>query len=212
MNSQESPSASELFSTIIDLAEDFRAAARLLHAALIDSSKIPAHTGHIQALEEASDATIREIIRGLEVSGTAADPLSAAQTITLIQNMDGAMDALEEAADFIQIYADIDRPTDQALKMAIFLERAAEGILNCMTGVRDHRNISSHVRAVAEVENSADEVYRAALGALVIFGVDPFHAIRWKDIYDRLEESLDRCEEVAQFLGSIRPPVSEAGQ
>lgn len=208
MNSRENPSALQLFSTIVDLAEDFRAAARLLHAALVDPAKIPAHTGHIRTLEEASDVTIREIVRELEASETAADPLSATQTVRLIQNLDGAMDALEEAADFVQMYADLDRPTDQATKMAFLLQRAADEFLACTTGVRDCRNISAHVQAVAEIENAADEIYRAALGALVVFGEDPFHAIRWKDIYDRLEESLDRCEEAAQFLGSIRLPGS----
>jgi uncharacterized protein Yka (UPF0111/DUF47 family) len=212
MEPQESPSASNLFSTVIDLAEDLLSAARLLHAALVDPSNISAHTNHIQALEEASDATIREIIQALELSRIAAGPLSATQTITLVQNLDGAMDALEEAADFIQIYASIDRPTDKAVKMAFCLRRAAEEILGCMTRVRAYRNISSHVRAVSKAENAADEVYRAALGALVGIEADPFYTIRWKDIYDRLEESLNRCEEVAQFLGSIRLQDSEAGQ
>jgi uncharacterized protein len=202
MESQENPSDANLFSFVIDLAEDLLAAARLLHSAFVDPTQIRANVEHIQSLEEASDVTNREIF--LEVSETTAKPLSAIQTVTLIQNLDGAMDALEEAADFVRLYANFGvNPTDQAIKMASSLRQATEELLGCVTGVRDHQDISSHVRAVAEIENAADEVYRAALGALVIFGADPLEAVRWKDVYDRLEESLDRCEETAQFLGSI---------
>lgn len=69
--------------------------------------------------------------------------------------------------------------------------------------MREGRDISPRVRAVSDIEDQADEVYRAALGALVLLGTDPFQAIRWKDIYDRLEQAIDRCEEAAQLLGSF---------
>ena len=95
MDPQENPSASGTFSAVIDLTEAILVAARLLHEAFVDPSKIPTHTGRIQALEETSDATIREIVQDLEASETAAAPLSAIQTTTLIQNLDSAMDALE---------------------------------------------------------------------------------------------------------------------
>jgi uncharacterized protein Yka (UPF0111/DUF47 family) len=205
MDPSHSPEASDLLAEVLDVVEDLVAAARLLQTAFIEPSRAAEHARMIRRLEESSDATIRSALRNLEDPDTTG-PLSVAQTITLLRNLDDAMDALEEAADFTQIYA-IRNFTDPAIKLASFLRQAAEGLLDCMTGIRDGRQIGPHVRRVDELENSADDVYRATLGHLMLLGPrDPFFAIRWKDIYDRLEEAIDRCEEVAQFLGSISSP------
>lgn len=197
-----------LLAEIVDVVEDLVAAARLLHAAFVDPSRAAEHARMIRELEESSDATIRSAFRSLEAPD-AIGPFSAAQAATLLRGLDDAMDALEEAADFTQIYA-IASFTDPAVKLASFLRQTAEGLLACVTGIGEGRRIAPDIRWVDELENAADEVYRAALGHLMLLGPrDPFFAIRWKDIYDRLEEAIDRCEEVAQFLGSVSTKDAE---
>lgn len=203
MNARDSRSDSDLFAAFVDLGEDLLAAARLLHEALFtpSPSKMNESLRHIRSSEEASNATVRGVIRGLDLED-GSGPLSTLQVTILLRYLDDAMDVLEEAAGFLQAYA-IHQRTNQAVKLASFLVRAAEELLRCIMGLRDDKDISSRVRAVAEIENEADELYRAALGALMVFGSDPFHAMRWKDIYDRLEGAIDRCEEAAQFIGSL---------
>jgi uncharacterized protein Yka (UPF0111/DUF47 family) len=161
---------------------------------------------HIRSLEEASNATVKNLVGARGPEGSSG-PFSAFQVTILLRYFDDAMDAMEEASAFLQAYA-IDQHAERAVKLASFLVRATEGLLRCITGLRDHREISSRVRKVAEIENEADELYRAMLGHLMIFGSDPFHAMRWKDIYDRLEEAIDRCEEMAQLLDSASSQTS----
>lgn len=187
----------------VELGEDLLAAARLLQEAIStpSPSKMNDNLRHIRSLEDASNETARSMLRGLG-SGGEAGPLSALQVTILLRYLDDAMDALEETAGFLQAYA-VHQRTDQAVKLGSFLVQAAEGLLRCMIGLRDEDDISSRVRAVAGIEDEADELYRASLGHLMIFGGDPLHAMRWKDIYDSLEAAIDRCEEAAQFLDGL---------
>ena len=201
MNVGDHPSQPDLFAAFVELGEDLLAAARLLHELLVTPS--PSRMGEdlkrIRSLEEASNATVRDVTGNLGLEG-GSGRLSALQVTLLLRHLDEAMDSLEEAAAFVNLYT-VDQRTDQAVRLASFLVRVAEELLGCITGLRDRMDISSRVRAVARIEDEADELYRTALGALVIFGSDPFQAIRWKDIYDRLEKAIDSCEEAAQFLG-----------
>lgn len=203
MNVEDHPSYPDLFAAFVELGEDLLAAAKLLHSILVapSPSRMNDHLKHIRSLEEASNATIRDVVRALDLEA-GHGPLSAIQVTLLLRYLDEAMDGVEEATAFVHIYT-VDQRTDQAVKLASFLVRTTEELLRCITGLRDREDISARVRSVARIENEADELYRAALGALMIFGGDPFHAIRWKDIYDRLEKAIDSCEEAAQFVGSL---------
>lgn len=208
MEHRDDRAGTDLFGTLAALGEDLLAAARLLQDALVapSPSRMSENLRHIRSLEEASNATIRDVVRGLEGD---PGPLSALQVSTLLRYLDEAMDAVEEAAGFVQAYA-VQQRTKQAVKLASFVVRAAQELLGCIEGLRDRAvDVSARVRAVAETENEADELYRAALGSLMVFVEDPFHAMCWKEIYDRLERATNRCEEAAQFMGSL---VAEDGR
>jgi uncharacterized protein Yka (UPF0111/DUF47 family) len=199
----ESQRVAAVLETLADLVEDFVAAAQLLHAAFADPSQITAHAEYIDSLERASDATIREMLSRAEHSGD-DHPFSGTRLLILSQHLDAAMDALEEISDLMRIYQRFDIiPTEQSVKLASYLRRISAELSCCIEGMKKGEDISGHVRAAAAIENEADAAYRAALTTLLVLGADPVQAMRWKDIYDRLEEAVDRCEDVAQFLGGI---------
>ena len=66
---------------------------------------------------------------------------------------------------------------------------------------------SKHVYAVSEklkaLEEEGDAVYHQAMGALFAEGGDTLEVIKWKDLYDKIEDALDRCEDVGNVLQSI---------
>jgi uncharacterized protein Yka (UPF0111/DUF47 family) len=56
---------------------------------------------------------------------------------------------------------------------------------------------------INRLENDGDRVVREAMASLFDDGIDPMVVIRWKDIYERLEEAIDACERVANVLEGI---------
>jgi uncharacterized protein len=56
---------------------------------------------------------------------------------------------------------------------------------------------------VNRLENEGDRISRDAIASLFESGIDPLVVIRWKDIFERLEEAIDACEHVANTLDGI---------
>ena len=62
----------------------------------------------------------------------------------------------------------------------------------------------TEIRAIKEIEDEADDVARAARASLFKDDrIDPVIVIRWKDIYEALEDAVDACETAAHRIGNI---------
>ena len=67
----------------------------------------------------------------------------------------------------------------------------------------DARTRAAVESIIADVRARGDRAVREALAALFDGGVDPMVVIRWKDLFERLEEAIDACEHVAHVLEGI---------
>jgi uncharacterized protein len=54
-----------------------------------------------------------------------------------------------------------------------------------------------------ELEEEGDRLARDAVAELFRSESDPIALIRWKEIYERLEEAIDACENAADVLEAI---------
>ena len=65
------------------------------------------------------------------------------------------------------------------------------------------RDIRAHTVEVHRLENEGDRIVREALASLFEDGIDPMVVIRWKDIFERLENAIDATERAAYILEGI---------
>jgi uncharacterized protein Yka (UPF0111/DUF47 family) len=69
--------------------------------------------------------------------------------------------------------------------------------------MRGFKDLNHYTVEINRLENDGDRVVREAIAALFDHGIDPMVVIRWKDIYERLEQAIDACEHVANVLEGI---------
>jgi uncharacterized protein Yka (UPF0111/DUF47 family) len=69
--------------------------------------------------------------------------------------------------------------------------------------IREFKNISAQMVGVHRLENEGDRVVREAIASLFESGIDPMVVIRWKDIFERLENAIDSTERAAFILEGI---------
>jgi hypothetical protein len=69
--------------------------------------------------------------------------------------------------------------------------------------MRDFQDISHYTVEINRLENDGDRVVREAIASLFDNGIDPMVVIRWKDLFERLEEAIDSTEKVANILEGI---------
>ena len=154
----------------------------------------------LKELETQGDRITHDVIQHLNVK--AATPFSAADAHELISELDDVVDLAEEVADFMGLYR-IEAATEQAIALAAVLERAGSELATALTRLRRPADLRPHIVALDELEHEGDRLERAALSSLFDRGIDPMVVIRWKDIYERLEEAIDACRHAGNTLESL---------
>jgi uncharacterized protein len=133
---------------------------------------------------------------------TFVTPIDREDVLALIGALDDIIDLIDEVADYLGLYK-IEAPMEQAQRMAHILVQATRQIAEAMPRIRHFRDLSEYTVEINRLENEGDRVSRDAIASLFDNGSDPMVVIRWKDIYERLEEAIDACDHVAHALEGI---------
>src|SRR5207248_3565896 len=116
---------------------------------------------------------------------------------------DDVADAGENAAELLGLYG-VETPTKQSFELCGLLVEATEELSQLLSGLKGLRGASDRIVAIKGLEDRGDEVARAARASLFKDDrIDPVIVIRWKDIYEALEDAIDACETAAHRVGNI---------
>ena len=175
-------------------------AARLLDEMLDDYPERRALAQEILGLEHEGDRITHEIIQRL--NQTAAAPIDREDVLQLASALDDIVDYTEEVSDYLGLYA-VEAPMVQAQRLAGVLRSATAEIARAIPLLRGFTDISKYTVEVHRLENEGDRIVRGAIASLFEGGVDPMVVIRWKDIFERLENAIDSTERAAFLLEGI---------
>ena len=150
--------------------------------------------------EQEGDRITHDIIQRL--NQTFVTPIDREDIYALASALDDIVDFTEEAADFMGLY-NIEAPMEQAQHLARVLEDSCRNIAEALTRLRGFQDLNHYLVEVNRLENEGDRITREALASLFRGGIDPMVVIRWKDIFERLEQAIDATEKVANILEGI---------
>jgi uncharacterized protein len=151
-------------------------------------------------LEHENDAVTHDIVHHLH--SRLAVPFERSDVLALASGLDDVVDYAEEAADFLGLYR-VEAPMDQAIALADTLAAAGREVSAALGSLPDLSTAAPHLREIKRLENEGDRLLRDGLSALFEGGVDPMVVIRWKDIFERVEDGIDACDRVAHLLRGI---------
>jgi predicted phosphate transport protein (TIGR00153 family) len=187
-----------------DLFEE--AAANVLHAAELLDEMLATYperaelAREILLCEHEGDRITYDIVQRL--NSTFVTPIDREDILALTSGLDDIVDLTEEAADYLGLYK-IEAPMEQAERLAHILREACRQILEGMPRLRGFKDVSHFTNEIHRLETEGDRVTREAIASLFDTGIDPMVVIRWKDIFERLEEAIDATENVANTLANI---------
>jgi predicted phosphate transport protein (TIGR00153 family) len=150
--------------------------------------------------EQEGDRITHDIIQRLNT--TFVTPIDREDIYALASALDDVIDFIEEAADFLSLYR-IEAPMDKATELARILHQATRAVAGAIPRLRTFKDIHHYTVEINRLENDGDRVLREALASLFERGIDPMLVIRWKDIFERLEDGIDAAETVANILEGI---------
>jgi predicted phosphate transport protein (TIGR00153 family) len=120
----------------------------------------------------------------------------------LASALDDVVDYTEEAADFLGLY-NIEAPMEQAQEMSRVLRESCSNLAAALSQLERFGDLHHQLVEVNRLENEGDRIVREALASLFVNGIDPMVVIRWKDIFERMEQAIDACETAANIIESI---------
>jgi predicted phosphate transport protein (TIGR00153 family) len=151
-------------------------------------------------LEHENDAVTHDIVHHLHAR--LAVPFERSDVLALASGLDDVVDFAEEAADFLGLYR-VEAPMDQAIELADTLAAAGVELAAALSKLDKPGEATGHLTEIDRLEDEGDRILREGLTALFEGGVDPMAVIRWKDIFERVEDGIDGCDSVAHTLRGI---------
>lgn len=147
-----------------------------------------------------------EIAHGLYLllDKTFVTPLDREDISNLTGEVDEILDYIDGAADRFVLFK-ITKPTPYMIELAKILLSATQEVHLLLTKLRGFKNsaeLIEHCRSINKYEHEADSIYRLAIAELFEH-TDAIEIIKFKEIYQILEDAVNRCQDVADTFEDI---------
>ncbi len=168
-----------------------------------NGDELPSHIVTIRDLELKADIITQQSIEALHK--TFLTPIERDDIFRLVSRMDDIVDYIDAAAQCIALYrltamtTEVGQIAEILVQITLELEKALSGLSN----LKNADTIRSHCKRIKHLENDADELLHRAIGKL--FDEEPLTrmVIKWKEVYDKLEGAINRCEDVAGIIEGV---------
>jgi len=140
-----------------------------------------------------------------ELNKSFITPFDREDIFKIVNQLDDLADYLEDTASKLQIY-DVEYIRNDAVEMANLIDDATTKIkflFDVLPDEKKHDKVTEAIIEINRLENLGDAVFRRALGKLFREEQDPIELIRWKGIYENLEDTLDACEHLADTVRGV---------
>lgn len=116
--------------------------------------------------------------------------------------LDDIVDLIDDSARAMVMY-DVRESSVYAKRFADVLQRMAVQLHEIVSMLSKRHGINPRLVEVHRLENEGDDVYHAAIADLFHNATNPLTVIKWKEIYEKMESAIDRCENVANIIESV---------
>jgi predicted phosphate transport protein (TIGR00153 family) len=194
------PKEEKFFDMFISMAENAHEAAKLLVLMMDKPSEIKENAESIKALEHKGDRMTHDLI--IKLNKTFIVPIDREDIYSLSSRIDDVTDLIESIARRLVLFK-VKEVTAPAVDLAHVLQRSTSAIVTALSELQNGMKVMDACIEINRLEDEADHIYHLALGNLFDTEVDPINLIKWKELYETLEASLDKCEDVANVIEGI---------
>ena len=190
----------ELFSHVID---DTCIAAEKLDELFRDYSQSDDKILALEEHEHRCDRTVHDLIDHLNHSFIT--PFDREDIFLITKVIDNIMDNIESTAFGLKLL-NIEKIRVESLEMTGLIVKCAKElsiVIGELKNMKSSKVLQTKIIEVNRIENQGDVVYRRVIRDLFSSEKDPIEIIKWKEIYENMEKTLDACEDVANIIEGI---------
>jgi predicted phosphate transport protein (TIGR00153 family) len=191
------PKDPRFFELFIADGDNLQSAAGALREMVEQYDRLESRIANIQALEKRGDEIDREVTRKLE--DAFVTPFDREDIHELVSRLDDVVDGIQAIAETFVIYG-VAAPTPEARRLAEIVDLQGKELAQALRKLDGLKGLEPHFEAIHELENEADGLSRAAVARLFRDDLPPIEVIKWRDLYNYLEETIDAAEDAAEAM------------
>jgi len=192
------------FDVLITATQYSYQTARQLNDLFADYQNVPQKAKAIHDLEHAADHECHRLCEALNVAFIT--PIDREDIYSLIKSIDDITDLIEDVSNRFDMF-NVSAVRPEAIKLGQMMERATKMLAELMVSFKNFKKnkaqIHELVKEVNTIEEEGDRLYRDMVKGLFLYEKDVLEVIKWKDIYDDMENVLDACEDVADIVQGV---------
>ena len=194
----------EFFELFVESAGYFQKGAIIINEVMNDYSKAVHKVEDINNLEHQADAVNDKIIDKLNT--TFITPTDREDIYSLANALDDGVDHLQGTLQRVVMYQ-AGPARSGAVSLAKLLMEATKEVIAAFSLLKNikknQHEITAATAKICQIESDGDRVYRHEVAYLFEKEKDPIELIKWKDILENLEDTLDHCEAMADMIRGV---------
>lgn len=193
------PKSTKFFDMFAQAGQNAVAASQLVERRFAAPAAVP--HAEVKALEHVGDDLTGQIINLLNTQYVT--PFDREDIYGLASATDDVLDHMDHASQLLDVYR-LAETTDAARGQCGVLVSAVTHLSAALGNLRGLAEADGHLVELKKHEDEGDRLFKDAIGELFADpNADPLYVIRWKDVYDALEDAIDACETAAHHVGNI---------
>ena len=168
-----------------------------------DNGRRDEYVAKIQSIERAADEVTHQTVALMH--NTFVTPFDRDQINKLIQRMDDILDLMQDTAESLTLY-DVHTLTPEVSHLADLVHICCSRVHAAVTQLSSMDNGPAILKICQEIdalESDADRVMQAAISRLFREEQDVRQLIKLKAIYELLELTTDKCQDVALVIEGV---------
>ncbi len=179
-------------------------AAKEFQALVNDFPNLAGHAARIKEIESEADHITHELAN--RIDATFVTPIDKEDLHALSSELDDVTDCIEACTGRMALYQLTQARPDLGglVTMLVQITEATMEAVKTLRTKPNRDNVQDLFIRIHQIENEHDAAFRKALASLLNApDADPIKVIKWKEIYDRIEAAVDKCEDVAHIIESV---------
>jgi predicted phosphate transport protein (TIGR00153 family) len=194
------PRDEQFFPMFDQMAGHLTACADLIGQLFAEPDRLQELVQKIKDVEHEADQLTHDV--NVRIDRSLVTPLDREDIHLLASRLDNVIDLLDGTARRIQMFH-VRQMRPEAARLGVVLGKAAREIQAAVAEIKRPKTLHERTRELKRLEEEGDSIYHEAVAALFAGSPDALEVIKWKEIFDKLEDAIDACHQVGNVLESI---------
>ena len=194
------PKDEKYFERFTELAIRIDEAAKILSRFFEGQAAVAVVADQVKRLEHECDEISHEILRGID--RTFITPIDREDIHQLAVRLDDVIDLIDGTVRRLSLFK-IAAPTSLSRSLSKLVVQTTGELVEAVSQLRKQKGVMARCIRIKQLENEADVVYHDAIASLFAEELPAIEVIKWKDVYDTMERTVDSCVVVAHVLESV---------